>query len=98
MSELGQLKLSMPMISNPSRVSCQHSVNKLPTNLRNFLKNLPERFGNSPVRVVGLHLAQVAVIANVISETVLVDIATPHFSARDLFDDHKGLKNGTGIR
>ncbi len=54
--------------------------------------------GNAPGRVVRLHLTQIAVVADVVADAVLVHVAPVHGAARWRFPTiAKGFQNRTGV-
>ena len=52
-----------------------------------------EGLGDVPLRVVGAHLGQVAVIADVVAGARLIDVGVDLGAAGVLFGDLKGLKD-----
>ena len=61
------------------------------------LDDLPDRFlqalGDFPSGVVGLHLAKVAVVTNMVADTILIDIVILLSLARESLGNLEGLQN-----
>ena len=56
-----------------------------------------EALGDIPAGVVGLHLAEVAVVADVVADAVLIHVGVLLFLAGEFLSDSKGLKDGAGV-
>ena len=65
--------------------------------LVNLCEDITKRPGDAPVRIMRLHLPQIADIADVISCSVLVHVFKDHLLAGDPFGHRERLKNGTTI-
>ncbi len=65
--------------------------------LHNLFKNIFECARDAPLRIVGLHFAQVAVIANVIADTVLLKVAALLRFASELFHRRKSFPDRARI-
>src|SRR5260370_16450347 len=61
------------------------------------MKDMVQSFGNVPGRIVGLHLGEVAVVADVIADPVLVHIARVHGTVGDPLSLSKRFENGAGV-
>lgn len=65
------------------------------------LHDLSDRFlqalGDIPSGVVRLHLAKVAVVADVVADAVLIDVGVLLFLAGEFLGNRKGLKDGAGV-
>src|SRR5215510_16309923 len=56
-----------------------------------------QRLGNAPGWVMRFHLAQVAVVTNVVADAVLIHITPLHGVSRDMRRHLEGFQNRTGI-
>src|ERR1043166_6245286 len=79
------------------RLLCNISSQTLLPTGRDLLKNHGQRFGDSPGRIVLLHFSKVAVIANVVADSILIDVPPLHLFAGDVFSLQESLENGTGV-
>ena len=65
------------------------------------LHDLPDRFlealGDIPAGVVRLHFPQVAVVADVVADAVLIDVGVLLFLAGEFLGDRKGLEDGAAV-
>src|SRR5579883_1470288 len=62
-----------------------------------LLKRRPQIFGDPPVGIMRLHLPQIAVIADVIADSVLLQVAPLHRTAGDLFGHLERFENRAGV-
>ena len=58
-----------------------------------LLENHRQCFDDFPIGVMRLHLSKVAVVANVVTNSVLIDIAPFHLSACDILDHVERFEN-----
>src|SRR5688572_1062359 len=65
--------------------------------VHDFLEGLLQRTLDPPIGVVGAHLTEIRVIANVIADTVLIDVLVRHPTTRDRFGDLEGLEHRARI-
>lgn len=63
--------------------------------------NLPDRFlqtlGDIPTGVVSFHFPKVAVVADMVSDAVLIDVGVLLFLASEFLGDREGLEDGAGV-
>ncbi len=63
-----------------------------------FLDDITQGSSDSPTRIVGLHLSEVAVIADMIADPILLDVGVLLWLARELLNHGEGFENRAGIR
>src|SRR6185295_17030476 len=63
----------------------------------NFLEDLRQAPSDAPLGIVRFHLAQVAVVANVVARARLIDVGGNLFPARARLGHLKGFEDRTGI-
>ena len=80
-----------------SRLSTSSGLRPLLPRLHDLSDRFLEALGDVPAGVVGLHLAQVAVVADVVADAVLVDVGILLFLTGELLGNRKGLEDGAGV-
>jgi hypothetical protein len=75
---------------------CFHLLPLHPS-LINLLKSLLQALGDAPLGVMRFHLAQVAIVADVVAAAVLLVVAIAHRFAADVFDPGEGFQDGDGV-
>src|SRR6478736_202227 len=63
----------------------------------NFRKDIVQRLGDVPTRIMCLHFGQIADITDVVALAISVDILPDHLFTGHLFGELERLKDGTTV-